>query len=338
MPVNREEYLKAYGIVPFCKIHQVSTDLSDLPVKEIKGKTVFCPENYPSMGFYKSENGYYGLANLETKEITDPFLKEVIFNPSVFETWVTKYFVVRTDEGYHLADKDGNCYYSAKEPYIICQNVFISFDGHYMYVDGDNKPKKVTKNRDLINNNFWIYSDAKDNNFRITCYAGASGDNIQVISCKGELTKEIIVKKESFSRVKEWFIDGFIIGVDFSFTDYYNSTCMDNKLCMYSNSWQKLPYYSTKFHMAFLDYNVNDNIGWAKDGSGNFYLFNSDSALIPLDNRIKRIQCFKDGIIYRKDDEVIARDSLGNIIEIVKLSLRDAYFAGLYETLEEKEK
>lgn len=102
-------------------------------VVEINEKEYISPVGYPKFGFLLDEESKrYSIANTETKEVTEPFVDEVIYSELPLETWTADYVVVRIGNKYYLADSNGNCFFASTKPFIICRNVFVSHDESYL--------------------------------------------------------------------------------------------------------------------------------------------------------------------------------------------------------------
>ena len=112
---------------------------------EIQGKEFIVPNGYPKFGFFFDENSKrYAIANMESKEITESFVDDVIYSEVLLDTWTSDYVVVRIRDKYYLADNNGNCFLASDEPFIICRNVFVSGDKSYIITK--NRVKKECEN------------------------------------------------------------------------------------------------------------------------------------------------------------------------------------------------
>lgn len=320
-------------------------------VVNIQGRDFISPKGYPKFGFlYDEEKKQYAIANVETCEITKPFVDEVIYSELPLETWVANYVVVRIGELYYLADCDGNCYLEYGEPYIICRNVFV--EANRAYCINESLTMVQMKNCEIVVNEyggykfaFWQYLPNKANEEEI--------DTFYLIKPNGYKFKarEEITSYSSrfynieFSNLHNWVLevgeDTYFINSEFEITIHmYESKLFGKKSQTY---WYKEAEaddrrgtkYSTYFHSKIDNFRQYQEleIVWYNEKT---YFFLPDGNVEEINASISMPQVAGDTIIYRQNCEIVKRAVEGHVLSKDDVEPKETYFLMLFEKLLEK--
>ena len=332
---------------------------------EINDKVFVTPEGYPNFGFwYDKDSGRYAIANIETKEITEPFVDGVIYSEVPLETWTANYVVVRIKDKYYLADNNGDCRYESDEPFIICRNVFVSGDKRYVInnnlirVFPDDNMNIVVEKIGSYNFAFSIYKEEV-----VARYVELPNDyekvsenvdvNIHLYSADGKIRE---FKKSScklvsivFDRLDNWC-------VELKYLDRYND--IDERIAFLNKSFEIITIEITEDFLTpvgirsntysndytFVSIYFAARVQFRKYGDlevvvhdGKTYFFKAEGEIEEVDTIISEPQIMGKYIVYREHTRIVKRDFEGNVIAVDELSPKEAYEIVLQEKLLERD-
>ena len=304
-------------------------------VVTINGRDYISPNGYPKFGFWlDEETKKYSIANVETKEATEPFVDEVTYSELPLETWTANYVVVRIENMYYLADNNGNCYIESSEPYIICRNVFVK-DTHFVIT------KDLQKERICMKNGFRASVDIEDHGGYRFALANLDGKR-NIINAHGQ-TIDNILEIHNLGTISNWYIiaemflksgarEDCYIFFNKNFEMTYTSICSPELYGKKSGTYKLYyEYFSTYFSKRVEIYLYNKLEVVICDGKT--YFFKENGEIEEIDMVITIPKELNKLIVYRQDDEVITRNFKGEVIAVDKLSPKELYNFILSERL-----
>lgn len=309
-----------------------------------------CPPEYPKFGFFFDTTiGKYAIADLESDNVTEPFLDDVKMSSLPLETWTANFIVGKIDNRYYLVDSLGNCYYESLKPFIICRNVFVSGDESFIVnknlkkVEFDERLKTVDLEgysfafRKLpvnpLNEEGIIYGNdliASDGSVDESLDSNFLGVSLSVFLSK--LSQWQLFARSNYRRDIVFFVNkDFIINKK----GYDEVKLIGSKSLSYSayNCGGKI------FSLKFMDEADNFfsfgeiEIVWYNDKT---YFFTSSENQSKVDLYITFPKYNGKTITYRQGNEIIEMDETGKIVAQDKLSPKESYNFALLEELEKK--
>ena len=295
---------------------------------EIVGREYISPNGYPKFGFwFDEETKKYSIANVETKEATEPFVDEVIYSELPLETWTANYVVVRIKNRYYLADNNGNCYFESYTPYIICRNVFVLGDLKHIIVKANdgNRLEKITVNITIKESGGYKFALA--DGYIINVYGKIVTSN-EVYDIDGIHENWCVSRKISglnIIRIRSYLDEDFNIIFEAAGTPMLRG----NRSKTYEVERGK--YYSRYFKSRVDFYRIeNLEIIVYK---GKTYLFKENGESEVIDGTFLNCKAYDKHFVYRIGDTVTTRDFNGNVIAEEKLTPKEEYNLFIAEEL-----
>ena len=305
-------------------------------VVTINGRDYISPNGYSKFGFWlDEETKKYSIANVETKEATEPFVDEVIYSELPLETWTANYVVVRIGYMFYLADSNGNCYLESSEPYIICRNVFVNATCNCVIT------KELQETRVCIEDNARTRINVEEYGGYKFALAYLDQER-KIINARGQ-TIDRILNICDMKTISNWYIiaemflksgarEDFYIFFNKNFEMTYTSRCSPELYGKKSGTYKLYyEYFSTYFFKRVEIYLYNKLEVVICDGKT--YFFKENGEIEEIDMVITIPKELNKLIVYRQDDEVITRNFKGEVIAVDKLSPKELYNFILSERL-----
>ena len=308
-------------------------------IVEINGKKYFTIKGYPKFGFYiDEETKKYSIANIETNEVTEPFVDELIYSEVPLETWTADYVVVRIGDKYYLADNNGNCFFASDEPFIICRNIFVSGKG---------------KSTFLVNKNLEITKSTPDSQIIVE---GIEGFNFAFFKCLNPENKKY--RKYLINTLGRKVVpNNSYMNMDFTSLHNWHFESEKNEFCCVINSEFDVVKKGDQCHVfgslsktcyvrqGYSDTRYSVYFGAEIQGiecHGEFeivkynnktYFFKANGDVEETNTNISYLKDDGSSVVYRQGNEIFERDSKGEIIASEKISSKERYFQSVFEDL-----